>query len=228
MASTIDILRAEHAALATLLVAAADLLATSRVEQVMPDFNVLRAMLFYVAEFPERHHHRKESTLLFPRLRARTPLSRCMLDHLDEDHRRGEARIRALEHTLTAFQLLGEPRRASFEVELSRYLDFYLTHMAHEENEIFPLAEQTLHARDWQELDAEFTAGLDPLAGATPEMEYAVLFDRLRPHLPSLLPPESLSGALGDHISRAVDPRALSTAETGKLPVERRPPGRSD
>jgi hemerythrin-like domain-containing protein len=29
-------------------------------------FDVLRAMLFYIDEFPERLHHTKESELLFP------------------------------------------------------------------------------------------------------------------------------------------------------------------
>jgi hypothetical protein len=35
-----------------------------------PPFDVLRAMLFYIDEFPERLHHTKESELLFPKLRA--------------------------------------------------------------------------------------------------------------------------------------------------------------
>ena len=38
-------------------------------------FDVLRAMLFYIDEFPERRHHPKESNLLFPKLaRARPEL----------------------------------------------------------------------------------------------------------------------------------------------------------
>lgn len=81
----------------------------------MPDFAVLRAMLFYIDEFPERSHHRKESDLLFPKLHARTPLSRDLLDRLDEDHSRGERHIHDLEHTLLAFDMLGEPRRQALE-----------------------------------------------------------------------------------------------------------------
>ncbi|MEO5690255.1 MAG: hemerythrin domain-containing protein [Burkholderiaceae bacterium] len=183
MQSTITILRSEHVALVTILRAASALLAESRHQQRLPDFTLLRAMLFYVAEFPERHHHRKESALLFPRLRARAPVSRHLLDHLDEDHLRGEARIRELEHILTAFEMLGEPRRAEFAAALARYVDFYAVHMSLEEREVFPLAEQVLVARDWEELDLEMNADPDPLAGIAPQDEYAALFGRLRRHL---------------------------------------------
>jgi hemerythrin-like domain-containing protein len=185
MHSTITILRAEHVALMSILRSATQLLEESREQQRAPDFELLRTMLFYVAEFPERHHHRKESELLFPRLRARTPLSRHLLDHLEEDHLRGEARIRELEHVLTAFELLGESRRPEFETALTRYLDFYMVHMSLEEREIFPLAERVLETRDWGELDAEMNADRDPLTGFDSQDEYAVLFMRLRRHLRS-------------------------------------------
>ena len=42
------------------------------------DFALLRAMLFYVDEFPERLHHHKEDELLFPRVRARCPLDEAI------------------------------------------------------------------------------------------------------------------------------------------------------
>jgi hemerythrin-like domain-containing protein len=182
MHSTIRILRSEHVALVGLLRTATSMAASSRELGQAPDFGRLRAMLFYIAEFPERHHHRKESELLFPRLRARTPLARALLDHLEDDHARGETRTRDLEHALVAFEMLGESRRAAFETALERYVDFYLVHMALEEREVFPLAERVLQARDWEELDVEFGAGIDPLTGAAPEAEYASLLERIGPH----------------------------------------------
>ena len=48
------------------------LLGESRRRGTLPDFTMLRAMLFYVDEFPERLHHTKESQLLFPRIRERS------------------------------------------------------------------------------------------------------------------------------------------------------------
>ena len=69
----LTIIRDEHGALSAMLRSLSMLLAQARRERAMPDFDVLRAMLFYVDEFPEQLHHTKESELLFPKLRARCP-----------------------------------------------------------------------------------------------------------------------------------------------------------
>ena len=176
---TTRIIREEHTALAAMLRSIPLLLDQHRRQATQPDFAALRAMLFYVDEFPEQRHHRKESQLLFPKLRARTPLSRALLDKLDEDHARGESMIRELEHALLAFEMLGDSRRVAFELAAQRYVDFYLAHMALEEREILPLAEQVLTERDWADLDEAFSANRDPLTGHEPEADYRALFTRI-------------------------------------------------
>ena len=176
---TIRIIREEHAALSAMLRSILLLLEQHRRHATLPDFAALRAMLFYVDEFPEQRHHRLESQLLFPKLRARTPLSRALLDRLDADHACGAARIRDLEHALVAFEMLGEPRREAFERDAQRYVSFYLAHMALEEREILPLAQQTLTAQDWQELDEAFGSNRDPLTGHEPTADYRALFTRI-------------------------------------------------
>jgi len=177
--TAIDVIRSEHAALAAMLRSIQLLLGQHRREGTTPDFAMLRAMLFYVDEFPEKRHHRKESELLFPKLRARTPQHRDVLDRLDLEHARGELRVRELEHALLAFEMMGESRRAAFEEAAARYVDFYLAHMTLEEREILPLAERTLSAADWSELNEAFAANRDPLTGAEPEAAYEQLFSRI-------------------------------------------------
>lgn len=177
--ATLRIIREEHAALAAMLKSILLLLAQHRGRGSLPDFESLRAMLFYVDEFPEQRHHRKESMLLFPKLRARTPLLRDLFDRLDADHARGEHRIRELEHALLAFEMLGEARRAAFEEAAERYVEFYLAHMALEEQEVLPLAERVLTAADWAELDAAFESNRDPLTGHPPPADYEALFRRI-------------------------------------------------
>jgi len=177
--ATVRIIREEHAALAAMLRSIVLLLDQHRRDRTQPDFRALRAMLFYVDEFPEQRHHRKESELLFPKLRARTPLSRDMLDRLDAEHARGEHMIRELEHALLAFEMLGEPRRAAFEELARRYVDFYFSHMGLEEREILPLAERVLTREDWMELDEAFEANRDPLTGHAPEPDYEALFTQI-------------------------------------------------
>ncbi|CAN7703220.1 hemerythrin domain-containing protein [Variovorax sp. LjRoot290] len=177
--TTTRIIRDEHSALSAMLRSVLLLLAQHRRQGTLPDFGALRAMLFYVDEFPEKRHHRKESELLFPKLRARTPLSRELLDRLDDDHARGERRIREVEHALLGFEMIGEPRRQAFEEAAERYVDFYLAHMAMEEREILPLAERVLTDDDWADLDEAFSINRDPLTGCEPEADYRALFTRI-------------------------------------------------
>ena len=70
--AALRIIHDEHAALSAMLRSIVLLLGQHRRNGTLPDFAALRAMLFYVDEFPEQRHHRKESELLFPKLRART------------------------------------------------------------------------------------------------------------------------------------------------------------
>ncbi len=172
-------IRDEHNALSAMLRSLRMLLAEHRRRGSLPDFSVLRAMLFYIDEFPEKLHHTKESELLFPKLRARCPEAAEVLDRLDRDHARGEHSIRELEHQLLAFEVMGESRREAFERSVDQYVDFYLSHMALEEAEVLPLAQRVLSADDWAELDAAFLANRDPLTGHEPDDAYRPLFRKI-------------------------------------------------
>jgi hemerythrin-like domain-containing protein len=176
---TVDIIKMEHQALAAMLRSVTMLIAQHRSDGTAPAFDAFRAMLFYIDEFPEKRHHKKETELLFPKLRARTPQHRELLDRLDQEHHLGEGRIRELEHALLGYEMMGEARRAAFEDKAARYVEFYLNHMKLEEREVLPLAEQVLKDSDWSELDDAFSQNRDPLTGAEPEAEYAALFKRI-------------------------------------------------
>jgi hemerythrin-like domain-containing protein len=176
---TLRIITDEHQALAAMLRSLSMLLTHARLDGKMPEFDVLRAMLFYIDEFPERLHHRKETELLFPRLRQRVPALTSVIDRLDQDHALGERAIRDLEHALLAFEVMGEPRRSAFEQAVESYVRFYLAHMAAEEREILPAAREHFTATDWAELDAAFEANRDPLTGHEPEEGYRPLFSKI-------------------------------------------------
>ncbi|MEP7282038.1 MAG: hemerythrin domain-containing protein [Rubrivivax sp.] len=179
MRKAVQVIRMEHQALAALLRSVSLLIDRQRREGSAPAFDALRAMLFYIDEFPEKRHHKKETDILFPKLRARAPLHRSLLDRLDAEHRLGESRIRELEHALTACEMMGDRRRAAFEDTAAQYVDFYLSHMSLEEREVLPLAERVLTEADWSELDSAFLENRDALAGAEPDEEYAALFHRI-------------------------------------------------
>jgi hemerythrin-like domain-containing protein len=182
---SLQIIRDEHQALAAMLRSMSMLLSQARRDGVLPDFGVLRAMLFYVDEFPERLHHPKESELLFPKVREHCPDLRPVLDRLEREHHAGEMAIRDLEHSMLAFEVLGEPRREACEGAVERYVAFYLEHMGVEEEQILPAARQHFDADDWAEIDAAFAANRDPLTGHEPDDVYRPLFRKILMHAPA-------------------------------------------
>src|SRR4051812_22282722 len=123
----------EHTALGSVL---RTLLATAscRKRGAAPDFEFMRDMLFYMDEMPVQHHHAVEEQLLFPRIRERCPPLRPVLDRLEAEHARGEAKVHNLQGALTAWQRAGAERRETFELLLRIYVDSYLGHMEVEEN----------------------------------------------------------------------------------------------
>jgi hemerythrin-like domain-containing protein len=177
--ATLEVISDEHQALAAMLRSLGLLLLQAKREGRAPDFEVLRAMLLYIDEFPERLHHPKETELLFPKVATRCPELAPVIERLDRDHAAGEAAIRSLEHALLAYEVMGEPRRAAFEQQVESYTRFYLEHMAIEETEIIPAARRCLEDADWAELDAAFAANLDPLTGHPASSDYDPLFSKI-------------------------------------------------
>ncbi|MBC7957359.1 MAG: hemerythrin domain-containing protein [Cytophagales bacterium] len=192
MHPAVTVIRNEHQALSAMLRSIRLLLVEHRRRHTLPDFSVLRAMLFYVDEFPERLHHTKESELLFPMLRAHGAEFNEVLDKLDRDHAHGENAIRHLEHELLGFEMMGETeqgprRRERFETAMNKYIDFYLDHMHTEESVVLPLAERVLSPTEWLELDTAFLMNKDPLAGNAADGIYRPVFQRILMNMPAPL-----------------------------------------
>ncbi|KQU67278.1 MULTISPECIES: hemerythrin domain-containing protein [unclassified Rhizobacter] len=199
--AAVRVILEEHSAMSAMLRSISLLLADHRRRGSLPDFGVLRAMLFYVDEFPERLHHAKESELLFPLLRQRTTEGDAVLDRLDREHADGERAIRVLEHELLGFEMMADTvqlsvRRDRFEQAMLRYIDFYLAHIRAEEAEVLPLAERVLTADDWAALDSAFCANRDPLTGHQPDDHYRHVFKKILWALP---PPLGIGPAICDN-----------------------------
>ena len=61
----------------------------------------------------------------------------------------------------------GDAERHAFMQMATGYVAGYREHMRLEESELMPLAERTLSARDWVDVEAAFASHTDPLAGPT-------------------------------------------------------------
>ena len=169
----------QHASIAAVLRSLAMMIDHGPGDEPERFFDVLRAMLFYIDEFPERNHHPKESDLLFPKLLRVAPELRAVIEALEADHLKGEGNVRALQHLLLAWELLGESRRAAFEQAARDYVRFYLEHMQIEEIQLLPAAQRLLTRADWVEIDAAFLADPDPLGAGAGNPSFDRLFTRI-------------------------------------------------
>jgi nucleotide-binding universal stress UspA family protein/hemerythrin-like domain-containing protein len=156
----LGILRDEHRSLAAVLHA---LLA--QVEQPAPDPALLRAMLFYIEQFPERLHHPKEDAYLFDRLRRRTSTCDALIAALHAQHVAGAEQFAALR------RLLDGADGQVFAQAVREFAQAQWQHMRDEEQIVLPAASLHLQADDWREIAAAFAANGDPRFEATESFE---------------------------------------------------------
>ncbi|RZF25627.1 hemerythrin domain-containing protein [Paraburkholderia sp. UYCP14C] len=141
-----------------------------------PEPMLMRAMLYYIREYPEQVHHPKEDKYLFARLRSRTDDLDDVIDELEAQHVAGEARVRDLERALTRYELSGYAAVPALRTLVDEYAVFYRNHRRLEEEVILPAALRFLTAADWMELDEAFGANRDPFSGSEIEGEMERLF----------------------------------------------------
>ena len=183
----------EHRSLAAVLHGMLHMVREIREHGAMPSFETFGAMVYYIDAFPEHFHHPKEDRYLFRLLRKRCPQAGALLDQLEEQHRIGAQKIRALEQALTRYQNGGDDEFPRFAAAVDDYAEFHWKHMSDEENEILPLARKHLTAEDWTAIDAAFLGHADPLVGLEAGAEYRALFTRIVSFAP---PPIGVGPAL--------------------------------
>ena len=178
--AALEVILDEHNALSVLLQSMSLLVKQGPGNTPGAFFDGLRAMLFYIDEFPERLHHPKETDFLFPKVAALAPEIRDAIAKLDRDHSKGTTAVLELQHLLLGWQLMGEVRRQKFVDALTRYLAFYREHMELDERVIIPTALKVLTDADWDDLAAAFQENRDALTGKYPaQEEYKQLFSHI-------------------------------------------------
>ncbi len=179
MHEAIRIIKDEHRSIAAVLHGLIHLTRQIRDHGAKPNFPVLHAMLDYIVAFPERLHHPKEDRYLFATLRASRPDSAALLDSLEAEHVHGDALIRGLQDSLVAYERTGPAKFGDFAHAVELYGEFHWAHMRREEEEVMPLAEQTLTESQWESIAKAFKENDDPLFGIKPKQEFEELFRRV-------------------------------------------------
>jgi hemerythrin-like domain-containing protein len=178
MTLALTIIRDEHRALASVLKGLQYLVDQAMTTGRPPDATLLRAIVAYIEQYPDRLHHPKEDLYLFPALRARDIAAGAALDELEHQHQEGPDVIGRVKQALVACE--ADARQVSaLKAAVDAYADFQWAHMRKEEEEILPLAERVLLAEDWKHIDAAFLSNQDPMVGVDRQQEFRDLFRRV-------------------------------------------------
>lgn len=178
MKNAIQIIRDEHRSIAAVLHALKQLAKDAQDPALEPRFEVFRAMLYYIDQFPERMHHPKEDRYLFALLAARAPQTEPLIKELRAEHVEGARLIRDLEQALVGLEVGWPGSARTFRGSVDAYAEFHWRHMRKEEEELLPLAERFLTDEDWREIDSAFAGNDDPIADLR-EQDFTTLFTRI-------------------------------------------------
>ena len=178
MKTALNIIRDEHRSISAVLGGLKQLAKAAEDPSVKPEFEVFRAMIYYIDQFPERLHHPKEDQYLFVRLAKRAPQAVALIDELRAEHVKGAKLVRDLEQALIGLEVGWQGGAAAFRSIVDAYAEFHWKHMRKEEHELLPLAERFLTQDDWREIDAAFAGNSDPIADLR-EKDFEHLFSRI-------------------------------------------------
>lgn len=139
-----------------------------------PDYELITNTLDYISRYPDRFHHPMED-LIHRRLKQRLP-DGAVLD-LKTEHEELAALTRSVSNAIAeVLQDTAGPR--SWVATVTRnFITTYRHHIGIEERVFLPLAERTLTAEDWRQLDAEVAAGLDDRISEADKTRFRALFD---------------------------------------------------
>ena len=178
MKDAISILKSEHRSISAVLHGLKELARMAQDATVRPRFQVLRSMLRYMDEYPERLHHPKENDYIFARLVARDPGARLLVEELQAEHEEGARLIRDLERALLFFEEGWPAGAREFQQAVDAYAEFHWKHMRKEEQQLLPLAERALSPEDWKAINQAFAQNRDPVA-CMQERDFEQLFSRI-------------------------------------------------
>jgi hemerythrin-like domain-containing protein len=178
MHEAIRIIHDEHRSISAVLSGLKSLAELAQDARVHPQFEVLRAMIYYIDAFPERMHHPKEDQYLFARLLQRDPGARALVQGLQAEHVMGAQLVRDLERALMELEQAWPKGAKKFAAAVEAYAQFHWSHMGKEENELLPLALKALTAEDWSAIGTAFAGNEDPIADLR-EKDFEKLFQRI-------------------------------------------------
>ena len=139
-----------------------------------PNYELMLDVVSYLRYFPDRYHHPRED-VAFARLLQRDPGMKVLIERMLQEHR---VIVAAGTELLSYLQQVVDDvvvERARVEAAAATYLVYYRRHLALEDRDIVPRAEELLTPQDWEAVVAANPAGPDPLFGEDSDPRYREL-----------------------------------------------------
>lgn len=131
--------------------------------KLAPDFKLLWSIIYYIEEYPEKLHHPKEETVLFPALRARTDAINATLDELQQQHQNSRVPLEQIRTLLGRVEADIPLALDQLATKVAAYATFHWQHMRLEEDTVLVTAREILTDADWEAIANAFTANADPI-----------------------------------------------------------------
>lgn len=170
------ILQDEHRSIASVLHGLNYLVGKIRENNTKPDFNLLKAMVSYISTFPEKLHHPKEESYLFPKLREYTHELDYTISALTAQHEEEKRLIKKLEQAFSDYEAGALEGFSSFAELVAQYAEFTWQHMANEEKLFLPAARRYFTEHDWEKIADAFGKNGDPRFGEEMYREFRSKF----------------------------------------------------
>jgi nucleotide-binding universal stress UspA family protein/hemerythrin-like domain-containing protein len=169
----------EHRSLAAVILGLEHLVREARERGEPHQLPLLRAILHYIKEFPEKLHHPKEEAYLFAKLRLRTPEFNETLDELQRQHELDGAAVLEMDRAFGIYEADPAGGFDGFAAAVGRFAAMQWPHMSLENKVILPAARKHLTAGDWAEIAKAFAENGDPRFSVDNDEEFRQLFARI-------------------------------------------------
>lgn len=153
----------EHRAMSAVLEALSHIASAVEKGSLEPDYAMLWSLIYYIDQYPERHHHPMEEQALFPAVRARTDGIDDVLADLGRQHASSRGHLEEVRAALGNVQAGIPGARQAFATRAASYAQFQQRHMKLEESRVLPTAIEVLSDDDWSALLPRFEGHADPL-----------------------------------------------------------------
>ena len=139
----------------------------------IPDYSLMRSIIVYIQEYPEKIHHPLEDMIFSILLKRKDDVD--FVQELITEHTQLEVVTRKLRESLESLSS-GTVSKEELKQQLSEFLVGQRRHIYREETDVYPLIQSVLTKEDWQQLHSAVPVLDEPMFGRRTREDYERLY----------------------------------------------------